>query len=390
MIFRMASIMRSFENHLPRRVITGRGTSEGLLPICQSQGWRRVFVTSDAGVVAAGLTAGVTGPLRDAALLAGTFSSVPPEPPIAAVDELATRIAAAKADVVIALGGGSVMDAVKVASLCARHGKPARDFLGIGKARSRGLPTVLIPTTAGTGSEATFVAILTDETTGNKSGVVDPCLLPDIAIVDPALTDGLPQHVTAAAGMDAMVHAVEAFIARNATPIARGLALEAARHLGQWLEVACRDPGCHEARDGMAIGSHLAGMAFANASCCAVHALALPLGGRFHIPHGVITGCFVGEMMRHNGPVSEADIALFGAALGWGALPATAFADRLDAIATEIGLRAALRRTPVPAAAIPEMAAVAVANRRLMDPNPREVTVADASRIYRTVLQSAP
>jgi alcohol dehydrogenase class IV len=121
-----------------------------------------------------------------------------------------------------------------------------------------------------------------------------------------------------------------------------------------------------------------------------VHALALPLGGRFHIPHGVITGCFVGEMMRHNAPVSAADFALFGAALGWGTLPADAFADRLDAIATDIGLRAALRRTTVPATVIPEMAAAAVANRRLMDPNPREVNVADASRIYQTVLQSVP
>lgn len=379
--------MRTFENHLPRRVITGRGTSEELPSICQAQGWQRVFVASDAGVEAAGLTGRVAKPLQDAGLLASTFIAVPPEPPIEVVDELAARIVAASADAVIAVGGGSVMDAAKVASLCVRHGKPARDFLGIGRAGGRGLPTVLIPTTAGTGSEATFVAILTDEATGTKSGVVDPCLLPDIAIVDPALTDGLPQHVTAAAGMDAIVHALEAFIARNATPIARGLALEAARHLGRWLEVACREPGRHEARDGMAMGSHLAGMAFANASCCAVHALALPLGGRFHIPHGVITGCFVGELMRHNAPVSEEDFAIFGAALGWGTLPAAAFADRLDCIAADIGLHSALRRTLVPAAVIPEMAAAAVANRRLMDPNPREVTVADACRIYQTVLQ---
>jgi alcohol dehydrogenase class IV len=248
------------------------------------------------------------------------------------------------------------------------------------------LPTVLIPTTAGTGSEATFVAILTDTATGNKVGVVDPCILADIAIVDPALTDGLPAHVTAAAGMDALVHAVEAFIAKNATPIARGLALEAARHIGRALETVCREPGDTAARDGMAIGSHLAGMAFANASCCAVHALALPLGGRFHIPHGVITGCFAGEMMRHNAPVCAADFAEFSAALGWGALPGDAFADKLDAIADRIGLRAALKKTPVPAEAVPAMAADAVANRRLMDPNPREVSVADATRIYQTVL----
>jgi alcohol dehydrogenase len=190
--------------------------------------------------------------------------------------------------------------------------------------------------------------------------------------------------------MDALVHAVEAFIAKNATPIARGLALEAARHIGLALEVVCREPQNTAARDGMAIGSHLAGMAFANASCCAVHALALPLGGRFHIAHGVITGCFAGEMMRHNAPVCAADFAEFSAALGWGALSAADFADKLDAIADNIGLRAALKKTPVPAEVIPAMAADAVANRRLMDPNPRDVTAEDAARIYQTVLSIQP
>jgi alcohol dehydrogenase class IV len=190
--------------------------------------------------------------------------------------------------------------------------------------------------------------------------------------------------------MDALVHAVEAFIARNATPIARGLALEAARHIGGSLEVVCREPTNKALRDGMAIGSHLAGMAFANASCCAVHALALPLGGRFHIPHGVITGCFVGEMMRHNAPECVADFAEFSAALGWGALSPEAFADKLDAIAESIGLRAVLKRTPVPAEVIPAMVADAVANRRLMDPNPREVSMSDATRIYQNVLTITP
>jgi alcohol dehydrogenase class IV len=247
----------------------------------------------------------------------------------------------------------------------------------------------LIPTTAGTGSEATFVAILTDTATGNKTGVVDPRILADIAIVDPSLTDGLPAHVTAAAGMDALVHAIEAYIANVATPLARGLALEAARRIGRSLETVCREPHNTEARDGMAIGSHLAGMAFANSSCCAVHALALPLGGRFHIPHGVITGCFAGEMMRHNAPNCAAHFAELSTALGWGTLTPSAFADRLDTIAESIGLRAQLRQTPVSADAVSSMATDAVAIRRLMDPNPREVTVDDAARIYRSVLAIA-
>jgi len=305
------------------------------------------------------------------------------------VDAIAESIRACGADVVIALGGGSVMDAAKVAALCVRHGKPAREFIGIGKAGGRGLPTLLIPTTAGTGSEATFVAILTDPATGNKVGVVDPCILADIAVVDPALTDGLPPHVTAAAGMDALVHAIEGYIAKCATPVGRGLALEAARRIGRSLSVVCVEPANTAARDDMAIGSHLAGMAFANSSCCAVHALALPLGGRFSIPHGVLTGCFAGEMMRHNAPSCVADFAAFSVALGWGAMDAISFANRLDTLADSIGLRAQLRKTTVSADAVPAMARDAVAIRRLMDPNPREVTEVDAARIYRAVLEVA-
>ena len=385
----MQSSAISFENHLPRRVITGRGTSQTLVDLCITKQWKRVCLVSDAGVAVAGLTQQVALPLQQARLLVDTFAEIPPEPPIDIVDALAARIQACHADVVIALGGGSVMDAAKVAALCARHGKAAREFLGIGKAGGRGVPTVLIPTTAGTGSEATFVAILTDPITGNKAGVVDPCMLADLAIVDPELTDGLPPHVTAAAGMDALVHAIEAFIAKVATPLARGVALEAARRIGQSLEIVCREPQNQMARDDMAIGAHLAGMAFANSSCCAVHALALPLGGKFHIPHGVITGCFAGEMMRHNAPACAADFATFSQALGWGTMDGAQFADRLDALATDIGLVAHLRKTTVHASSIPAMARDAVAIRRLVDPNPRDVTEVDAIRIYQKVLSIA-
>jgi alcohol dehydrogenase len=375
-----------FENHLPRRVIFGRGASDGVADALKQAGWRRAVVVSDQGVESAGLLKAFTGPLEAEGLLAGVFTEIEPEPPIDSVDEVAAHIVASGADVVIALGGGSVMDAAKVAALVARHRKPAREFVGIGRAGGRGLPTVLIPTTAGTGSEATFVAILTDPVSGNKVGVVDPNILADIAILDPALTDGLPGRVTASAGMDALVHAIEAAIAKVATPLAHGLALEAARHIGRSLEAVCREPGNRAARDGMAIGSHLAGMAFANSSCCAVHALALPLGGRFQIPHGVITGCFAGELMRHNAPACAGIFSELGAALGWGGMQPLEFAGRLDAMAEGLGLRTLLMKTPVPEAAMPAMAREAVGIRRLMDPNPREVTEADALRIYKAVL----
>jgi len=139
----------------------------------------------------------------------------------------------------------------------------------------------------------------------------------------------------------------------------------------------------------MAIGSYLAGMTFADSWYCAVYALALPLGERFHIPHGVMTGCFAGEMMRHNSPACAEDFAALAVALGWGAVDGAAFAGRLDAVADAIGVRAQLRRVAVPGDAIVPMARDAVAIRRLIDPNPREVTEADATRIYRAVLEPA-
>ena len=374
-----------FENNLPRRVVVGRGAARTLAALCADRGWQRVTLCSDAGVVAAGLVSRVVAPLHDAGLAVDVLTDIPAEPPLAAVDAAAAGIAAHAADVVVAVGGGSVMDAAKVASVCARQGRPAADLVGIGRAGSRGLPTVLVPTTAGTGSEATFVAILTDAASGMKVGVVDPHLLPDVAVVDPELTDHLPADITAATGMDAVVHAIEGFIATVSTPLARGLAIEAARHLGGGLEAACRDGADLVARDRMAVGSHLAGMAFANSSCCAVHALAMPLGGRFHIPHGVITGCFAGELMRHNAPACAAEFAVLGEALGWGRTSAAEFADRLDTTAERIGLLGRLRRVRVPAEAIAALARDAVAVRRLMEPNPRPVTEADAARIYRAV-----
>ena len=382
----MVEMRNGYENHLPRRIISGRGTTGRLADICRERGWIRAFLVSDRGVESAGLVAPVAAALADAGILVGVSADITPEPPLADVTLLAEQIRVASADAVIGLGGGSVMDATKVAALCAGRGGLPADYVGVGRAGGRGLPTILVPTTAGTGSEATFVAILTDADSGTKVGVVDPAILADVAIIDPALTDGLPPGVTAAAGMDALVHAIEAFIARVATPLARGLALEAARHIGPALERVCGNPADARARDAMAVGSHLAGMAFANSSCCAVHALALPLGGRFHIPHGVITGCFAGELMRHNAPACGADFAALSTALGWGPLLPDAFAAKLDSIAGAIGLGAVLARGGVPADAVASMARDAVRIRRLMDPNPVAVSETDADRIYRAVL----
>ena len=382
-------MLNTFENHLPRRLRFGRGVSGELAQELLRLGKSKPFIVTDGGVKAAGLLACVTAPLTGAGVRYSVFDQTEPEPPFACV---AAAIAVARAggevDVVVALGGGSVMDTAKLVAATLLDGRAAGQLAGVGKVGRRALPLICVPTTAGTGSEATPVAVFTDPSAGSKVGVVDSCLVPDVVLLDPALTDGLPPLPTAAAGMDALVHALEAFIARSATPLARGLALEAARRIGPALPAVCHNGGDRPARDAMLLGANLAGLAFANSSCCGVHALALPLGGRFHLAHGVVTGCLVAETTRHNLQSCEADLGTFAAALGWRDTDASRVPDQLAALAESIGLQKALQAVAVPDSALAGLAREAVANRRLMDPNPRAITETDAVEIYRRTLRT--
>jgi alcohol dehydrogenase class IV len=382
-------MLKTFENHMPRRLRFGRGIGAELHKELLRLGHRHAFIITDAGVKAAGLLAQVADPLKGAGMTCHVYDQTEPEPPFACVSAAveSARSSGAQVDVVVALGGGSVIDTAKLVAATLADGRQAQQLAGIGKVERRSLPLVCIPTTAGTGSESTPVAIFTDVQTGNKVGVVDSCLVPDVVLLDPALTDGLPPLPTAAAGMDALVHALEAFIGKNATPMARGLALEAARMIGPALPAVCRDGGDRAARDAMLVGANLAGTAFANSSCCGVHALALPLGGRFHIVHGVATGCLVAETMRHNLPSCRDDFAIFAASMGWADPNPDDFPELLSALADAIGLRRALNASRVPESALAELARDAVANRRLMDPNPRTISEADAIEIYRRTLR---
>ncbi len=380
-------MLKLFENNLPRRIRFGRGVSGDLAAELRRLGRGSPLIVTDRGVRSAGLLDRVCGPLAQAGIAFCVFDQVEPEPPFSCV-EAAAAAARPGVDVVVALGGGSVIDTAKLVAVTLHDGREASGLAGIGKVARRGLALLCIPTTAGTGSEGTPVAIFTDPATGLKTGVVDPCLVPDSVLLDPALTDSLPALPTAAAGMDALVHALEAYIARSATPLARGLAIEAARWIGPALPAVCRNGADLEARDAMLLGAHLAGLAFANSSCCGVHALALPLGGRFHIAHGVVTGCLAAETMAHNLPACEGDFAAFAEALGWSGAAPRGFPGRLGALAREIGLRAVLRRTPVPDTALAGLARDAVANRRLMDPNPLPIAEADAVGIYQRTLHA--
>jgi len=376
----------NFQLKLPSRVHFGRGQVSALAEICERRDFKRLALLTDSGVRDAGGLECVLDALPKS-VKASVYDQIPPEPPVesvtAAMDALRE---AGPFDGMIGLGGGSVIDVSKIVAILLARSGDVESLFGVNQVKRRGLPTVMIPTTSGTGSEATGVAILTRSETGIKVGVADPCIVPDEAIVDPSLTDTLPQPATAAAGIDALVHAVEAYLATCATPLARGLSLEAAAAVAANLEVACEDGSNQTARDGLALGSHLAGISFANSSCCAVHALALPLGGRFHIPHGVVTGGLFAATMRHNSETCASDFQTLANAMNWNVDSAAEFVARIDQLAETVGVKGRLQSADVPADAVPGLADEAVAIRRLMDPNPRPVSVADATHIYQEAL----
>ncbi|NCU20411.1 iron-containing alcohol dehydrogenase, partial [Candidatus Falkowbacteria bacterium] len=281
-------------------------------------------------------------------------------------------------------------DVAKLAALLIGSGEDIAGVWGVGNVRGPRLPLALVPTTAGTGSEVTPVAIITLEA-GEKRGVSSPVILPDLAVLDPDLTLGLPPTITAATGVDAMVHAIEAYVSinPNANPLSRMLARQALRLLGAHIETAVRDGANAEARGAMLLGAMLAGQAFANAPVAAVHALAYPLGGLFHIPHGLSNALVLPHVLRFNAPVAApvyAEIAsdAFPDLAGIGTQArCAAFIDALAHLVQRLGLPPRLRDVGIPQADLPQMAADAMKQTRLLVNNPRPVTEADALGIYR-------
>jgi len=293
---------------------------------------------------------------------------------------------------VIGFGGGSSMDVAKLASLILGSNEEIDEAWGVANAKGPRLPLVLVPTTAGTGSEVTPISIITvgEE---EKKGVSSPIILPDLAILDPDLTLGLPAHTTAATGIDAMVHAIEGYASanKNNNPISKMLAVEALKLLGGSIEKAVFEGADIEARSNMLIGAMLAGKSFANSPVAAVHALAYPIGGTFHISHGLSNSLVLPYVLRFNSVSNKAtkdysEIAPF-------AFPdintnqgnqavCSEFIDRLEQLSKKLGLPQRLREVNIPKEACKKMASDAMKQTRLLVNNPREVTEADALNIY--------
>lgn len=372
-------------------MIIEQGASTRLASHVRALGGTSVLLVTDAGVIAARLLDAVLAGLQEQGVSVTVFSQVQADPPESVIEAAAGAAVACGADCVVGLGGGSSLDAAKLAALLARSGESLSEAYGINNAKGPRLPLILVPTTAGTGSEVTSVSVVTTGA-GEKNVVYSPLLLPDLAVLDAQLTLGLPPHVTAATGIDAMVHAIEAYTTKNLkNPISDGLAKEALRLLSGSLFKACQDGSNLQAREDMLLGACLAGMAFANAPVAAVHALAYPLGARFHVPHGLSNALVLGPVMRFNleavAPLYAqlAEIVLPGTS-GSDREKATALASYLGSLAGELGLATCLRDLGIVESDIEALAVDAMKQQRLLGSNPRELGLADVRAIYQEIL----
>jgi alcohol dehydrogenase class IV len=283
------------------------------------------------------------------------------------------------------------MDVAKLVALLAVGQEKLDDIYGVGMVKGRRLPLVLAPTTAGTGSEVTPISIVTTGD-GEKKGVVSPVLLPDWAVLDAELTLGLPPAVTAATGIDAMVHAIEAYTSKRLkNPLSDALARDALRLLGGNIHEACRNGTNREARHNMLLGSMLAGMAFANAPVAAVHALAYPVGARFHVPHGLSNSLVLPQVIRFNASSAEQHYGELATILtpnakGNSADRTKALVEMLSALPVDLGLPTRLRDVGIGHNDLGMLADDAMKQTRLLINNPREVVHADALAIYEASL----
>ncbi len=371
-------------------VLLGPEASKQLGDLAVSMGITRALIVTDPGIIQFGLLDSATNSLNASKVEYELYADVVADPPESVVMDAVTEGQAFNCDGVIGFGGGSSMDVAKLLAVLIKGEQSLSDIYGVDQITGGRLPLIQVPTTAGTGSEATMVSIITTgETT--KAGVVSRTLLADKIVLDASLTLGLPPHVTAATGIDAMVHAIEAYTSRRLkNSLSDMLAREALRLLAGNIAVAVKQGDNLDARGSMLLGAMLAGQAFANAPVAAVHALAYPLGGNYHIPHGLSNSLVLPHVIRFNGPSAGdlykeiAPLIMPGKSLPDDALVVTEMlAEHFLSLAEDLGLQTSLSQMNVPEGDLPKLAEEAMLQQRLLINNPREVSVDDSLEIYR-------
>jgi len=372
-----------------QQIICEPGASAQLGEICQRLAITHLMVVTDPGIVQLGLLDVALASLQNQQIPYEIYSQVVADPPESIVHEAVAQAKNIGANGVVGFGGGSSMDVAKLVALLVCSSQSLADVYGVGNATGERLPLIQVPTTAGTGSEVTPIAIVT---TGKstKQGVVSPILLPDVALLDANLTVGLPSGVTAATGIDAMVHAIEAFTSvHKKNPYSDMLAKEALHRLSTHILAATSQGDDVLVRSEMLYGAMLAGQAFANAPVAAVHALAYPLGGHYHISHGLSNSLVLPHVLRFNlssalshyaelAPILDKSLAEELDPL----VKASGLISAIETLIKQVGLPTQLRELGVEEDMLPMLAKDAMLQERLLMNNPRPMTYDDALAIY--------
>lgn len=378
--------------HSPARIINGSGSLSLLAEETERLNADRVLLVADPSFVQNGTVASIQIRLQERGIESTVFSGIEPDPRC----EIATSAAACarnmNAQAIIAIGGGSTLDIAKVAALLAVDTRDVRELVGIGNVTKPGLLTILIPTTAGTGSEVTTVAILSDEQAHLKVGIVTPYMLAQCVLLDAELTRSLPPGGTAASGIDALIHAIEAYTGNTATELTDLYAEKAIRLISAHIRSAWARGDDMEARSAMLTGAFYAGLAFSNSGCAAVHAFAYPIGAEFHIPHGIANALMLLPVLRMTIPAKLERYAAIAAMLGENteelSLRASAFKtlDALEALSTDLRIPRKLSQYGVTEAHVPALSDAVMQVTRLLGNNPYTITRNDAETIYRESL----
>jgi alcohol dehydrogenase class IV len=373
----------------PGRLVFGPGCAGGFAEALLAAGPRRPLAIATTPVLP------LLEPIREALERGGAkleiWDGVNQEPTIATYEAAMGAANDARADAVIGFGGGSALDVAKLVAAGIGSSQPIREKIGIGNVDGRKTFLACLPTTAGTGSEASPNAILLDENDQAKKGVISPHLVPDLVFVDPELTRSVPPALTGATGIDALSHCLEAYANRLAHPLVDPFALEGVRLIAAHLQRAVRDGSDLEARAAVALGSLYGGMCLGPVNTGAVHALAYPLGGEFHVPHGVSIALLLPYVVEFNLPAAperyaQLAIAMGAEADGDTAATAARAVPLLQGLVRDCGVPARLSEVGVTEAHLERMVESGMKVTRLLERNPREVTAADALAIYRRAL----
>lgn len=380
---------RIFEFTGARRIVFGTGSFGRLPEIIKQKGAKKPFFVMDHNLSKAGYSGRLRTMLEKAALKYEIFDRVVAEPELELADNAAKLASRGKCDLVVGFGGGSAMDLAKAVAALVANKARAVDFLGLHKVPGPSLPAIMVPTTAGTGSEVTFTAVFVRKDLAKKEGMNSPFLYPELALLDPELTLSLPAHPTAATGMDALCHAIESYTSVNASPMSEMFSLEAIRLISSNLRICVHDGANLEARSEMLLGSLYAGLGLANAGVGAAHSLSYPLGGKYGVSHGLANTIMLPRIMEFNLPGAVEKLAIIAEVMGevvddMALRDAACLAvEAVDTLIEDCGIGTGLEDLGIPEDDFPELARIALTVLRPLENNPRKVTFEDAIQIYK-------